>query len=194
MADIRRLSAYDRSIKGHRQDNLAIVAWFSPNLRPFIGVCGPTVRCPRPLWSQPTVGRWLPDSVPITKSKKKKSANDRRKKNNLAPSTENYQSTRKQPKSDTTSTDGSSTVASYFLFWPRRHRLLVSLGNVTAIQEPKLSTEVRGNYSACRYMTISYPDWSLYISFHCDKKKKKKHTKITPSRDRFLGFWIVFKT
>ena len=46
---------------------------FWPDARPFIGVCRrPTVRCPRPLWNRPTVGRLLPDSVPITKSKKKK--------------------------------------------------------------------------------------------------------------------------
>ena len=87
MADISRLSAYDRSIKGHRPDNLAIVARFSPDARPFIGVLRPTVRCPRP--------------------------------------------------------DGPSTVASYVLFWSRRHRPLVGLGNVTALQEQKLSTEVR---------------------------------------------------
>ena len=99
------------------------------------------------------------------KKKKKKSVNDRRKKYNLAPSTKNYQPTRKQPKSDTTSTDGPSTVASYVLFWPRRRRPLVGLGNVTALQELKLSTDVRGNYSACRCMTISYPERSLYISF-----------------------------
>ena len=70
MADIRRLSAYDRSIKGHRPDNLAIVVRFSPDARPFICVCQPTVRCPRPLGSRPNVGRLLPDSVPITKNRR----------------------------------------------------------------------------------------------------------------------------
>ena len=39
MADIRRLSAYDRAIKGHRPDNLAIIAQLSPDARTFICVC-----------------------------------------------------------------------------------------------------------------------------------------------------------
>ena len=108
---------------------------------------------------------------------KTKSANDRRKKYNLAPSTKNDQPTRKQSKSDTMSADGPSTVASYVLFWPRRRRPLVGLGNVTALQEQKLSTEVRGNYSACRCMTISYPERSLYFSFQGDKKKPKEKKK-----------------
>ena len=49
------------------------------------------------------------------------------------------------------------------------------MGNVTALQEQNLSTEVRGIYSACRCMAISYPERSLYFSFHCDKKKKNEN-------------------
>ena len=97
------------------------------------------------------------------KKKSEKSANNRRKKK-LGIFDKNDQPTRKQPK---------STVASYVLFWLRRRRPLVGLGNVTALQEQKLSTEVRGNYSACRCMTISYLERSLYFSFQKKKKKKK---------------------
>ena len=116
-----------------------------------------TVRCPRPLCSDLLSVDCCPTLCRSQKKKKKKLANDRRKKHNLAPSTKKHQPTRKQPKLDTTSTDGPSTVTSYVLFWPRRRPPLVGLGNVTALQEQKLSTEVRSNYSACRCMTISYP-------------------------------------
>ena len=68
-----------------------------------------------------------------------------------------------------------STVASYVLFWSCRRQPPVGLGNVTVtvLQEQKLATEVRGNYLACRFMPISYPERSLYFSFHCDTNKQE---------------------
>ena len=88
----------------------------------------------------------------------------------------------KQPKSDTTSADGPSTFASYALFWSLRRRPLVGSGNVTALQEQKLATEVRRNYPAFRFMPISYPEQSLYFSFHCaTNKQTNKHENNTKS-------------
>ena len=182
MADIRRLSAYDRSIKGHWPDNLTIVVRFSPNARPFICVCRPTVRCPRPLGSRPNVDWLLPDSVPITKKKKKKkkSANDRRKQYNLAPSTKNDQPTRKQPNrtqrrpmvhrySPHMSSFGLADVGRLLVWemWLRYKNKNFRLRFVVSIRLAEVWQSV-------------IPSGLCISFFHCDKNTYDK-TKITPN-------------
>ena len=130
-ADIRRLSAYDRSIKGHRPNNLTIVARLSPDARPSCGVLWV------PLWSRPKVGR-LSDrigrqslnSVPITKSQE---IGERRHKIITWHHRQKKVGRRKKTAKIVHNVHCPLAVDRYALFWPHWRPPLVGLGNVTGV-------------------------------------------------------------